>query len=160
MPIAPTIRKAIVEDNNVRPEYGRIRVPVLAVYRTTTLQQALREFPPRNDAERAALEFAVGPGQRARLAKWGGANRSRRPDSAATKHHSRAGDGPRLALSGDAKEGTVLYYALVFLIVGLIASALGAYGVAAVASQIAWVLFVIAIVLLIVHMVSTRRRVL
>lgn len=72
MPIAPTIRKAIVEDNNVRPEYGRIRVPVRAVYRTTTLQQALREFPPRNDAERAALEFAVGPGQRARLAKWEG----------------------------------------------------------------------------------------
>ena len=60
----------------------------------------------------------------------------------------------------DDKEGTVLYYALVFLIVGLIASALGAYGVAAVASQIAWVLFVIGIVLLIVHIVSTRRRVL
>jgi pimeloyl-ACP methyl ester carboxylesterase len=72
MPIAPTIRKAIVEDNNVRPEYGRIRVPVLAVYRTTTLQQALREFPPRNDAERAVLEYAVGPGQRAKLAKWKG----------------------------------------------------------------------------------------
>ena len=31
----------------------------------------------------------------------------------------------------------MLYYALVFLVVGLIASLLGAYGVAAVASQIA-----------------------
>jgi uncharacterized membrane protein YtjA (UPF0391 family) len=54
-------------------------------------------------------------------------------------------------------EETMLYYALVFLILGLIASALGAYGVAAVASQIAWVLFVIGIVLLVVHLASGRR---
>jgi uncharacterized membrane protein YtjA (UPF0391 family) len=51
----------------------------------------------------------------------------------------------------------MLYYALVFLILGLVASALGAYGVAAVASQIAWVLFVIGIVLLLVHIISGRR---
>ncbi len=51
----------------------------------------------------------------------------------------------------------MLYYALVFLILGLFASALGAYGVAAVASQIAWVLFVIGIVFLVVHLVSDRR---
>jgi uncharacterized membrane protein YtjA (UPF0391 family) len=56
-----------------------------------------------------------------------------------------------------AKEDIVLYYALVFLIVGVIASVLGASGVAAVASQIAWVLFVIGIVLLIVHIVQGRR---
>jgi uncharacterized membrane protein YtjA (UPF0391 family) len=52
----------------------------------------------------------------------------------------------------------VLYYALVFLIVGLIAGALGVYGVASVASQIAWVLFVIAIVLFVVHLLSGWRR--
>jgi uncharacterized membrane protein YtjA (UPF0391 family) len=51
----------------------------------------------------------------------------------------------------------MLYYALVFLVLGLVASMLGAYGVAAVASQIAWVLFVVGIVLLIVHIVSGRR---
>jgi uncharacterized membrane protein YtjA (UPF0391 family) len=51
----------------------------------------------------------------------------------------------------------MLYYALVFLILGLVASLLGAYGVAAVASQIAWVLFVIGIVLLVVHLISGRR---
>jgi uncharacterized membrane protein YtjA (UPF0391 family) len=56
------------------------------------------------------------------------------------------------------EEGTVLYYALVFLIVGLIAAALGASGVAAVASQISWVLFVIGIVLLVVHLLSGRGR--
>jgi uncharacterized membrane protein YtjA (UPF0391 family) len=52
----------------------------------------------------------------------------------------------------------MLYYALMFLIVGLIAGALGISGVAAVASQIAYVLFVIALVLLIVHLVTGRSR--
>lgn len=47
----------------------------------------------------------------------------------------------------------MLYYALVFLIVGLIAEALGVTGIAAVASQIAWVLFLIGIVLLVIHLV-------
>jgi len=50
----------------------------------------------------------------------------------------------------------MLYYALVFLIVGLIAGALGVTGVAAVASQIAWVLFLIGVVLLVVHLVRGR----
>ena len=50
----------------------------------------------------------------------------------------------------------MLYYALVFLVVGLIAGALGLFGVAAVASQIAWVLFLIGIVLLVIHLVSGR----
>jgi uncharacterized membrane protein YtjA (UPF0391 family) len=52
----------------------------------------------------------------------------------------------------------MLYYSLVFLIIGLIAGALGIYGVAAVASQIAWVLFLIGVVLLIVHLASGHRR--
>jgi uncharacterized membrane protein YtjA (UPF0391 family) len=51
----------------------------------------------------------------------------------------------------------MLNYALVFLLVGLIAGALGMFGVAAVATQIAWVLFVIAAVLLLVHLVTGRR---
>jgi uncharacterized membrane protein YtjA (UPF0391 family) len=51
----------------------------------------------------------------------------------------------------------MLHYALVFLIVGLIAGALGITGVAAVASQIAWVLFLIGVVLLLVHIVAGRR---
>jgi uncharacterized membrane protein YtjA (UPF0391 family) len=44
-----------------------------------------------------------------------------------------------------------------FLIVGLIAGALGLTGVAAVAGQIAWILFLIGVVLLIVHMARGRR---
>jgi len=52
----------------------------------------------------------------------------------------------------------MLHYALVFLVVGLIAGLLGVTGVAAIAMQIAWVLFVIGLVLLAVHLLSGGRR--
>jgi uncharacterized membrane protein YtjA (UPF0391 family) len=51
----------------------------------------------------------------------------------------------------------MLYYALMFLVVGLIAGALGLFGIAAIAGQIAWVLFLVGVILVIVHMVSGRR---
>ena len=51
----------------------------------------------------------------------------------------------------------MLYYALMFLVVGLIAGALGLFGIAAIAGQIAWVLFLIGVILIVVHMVSGRR---
>jgi uncharacterized membrane protein YtjA (UPF0391 family) len=51
----------------------------------------------------------------------------------------------------------MLNYALLFLVVGLIAGALGMFGVAGVATQIAWILFLIGIVLLLIHLVSGRR---
>jgi uncharacterized membrane protein YtjA (UPF0391 family) len=54
--------------------------------------------------------------------------------------------------------GYMLYYALIFLVVGLIASLLGMTGVAGVASNIAWVLFLIGIILLVIHLISGRRR--
>lgn len=68
-PVDAAIRKAIVEDHNVRPEYARIRVPVLAIYRVTTFERALKNYPPENDQQRAALAqgFAAG---RAMLEKW------------------------------------------------------------------------------------------
>jgi pimeloyl-ACP methyl ester carboxylesterase len=68
-PIDPAIRKAIVDDNKVRPDYARIRVPVLAIYRTTTLEQALKDYPPKNDQERAAFNQGF-QSARAMLAKW------------------------------------------------------------------------------------------
>ncbi len=57
-----------------------------------------------------------------------------------------------------AAEGkaTMLYYALVFLIVGLIAGALGLAGIAAVAAHIAWILFLIGVVLLVIHLARGR----
>ena len=47
----------------------------------------------------------------------------------------------------------MLYYALVFLVIGLIAGALGLFGVAAVAGQIAWFLFLVGVILLVIHLV-------
>jgi len=55
------------------------------------------------------------------------------------------------------EELPMLYYALMFLVVGLIAGALGLFGIAAIASQIAWVLFLIGVVLIVVHMIGGRR---
>jgi non-heme chloroperoxidase len=68
-PLDPTIRKAIVEDNQVKPDYARIRVPVLAIYRATTMEQVLKDRPPANDRQRAALNQAYAAG-RAMLTKW------------------------------------------------------------------------------------------
>jgi len=68
-PLDAAIRKAIVDDNKVRPDYARIRVPVLAIYRTETMEQTLKEYPPKNDQQRAALNQAYA-GKRARLSKW------------------------------------------------------------------------------------------
>ena len=51
----------------------------------------------------------------------------------------------------------MLYFALMFLIIGLIAGALNIAGVAAIAVQISWILFVIGIVLVVIHLVTGRR---
>ncbi len=50
----------------------------------------------------------------------------------------------------------MLYYALMFLLVGLVAGALGLFGVAAAAGQIAWILFLVGVVILVVHLVTNR----
>ena len=68
-PLDPAIRKAIVDDNKVRPDYARIRVPVLAIYRTETMEQTLKDYPPINQEQRAALNQSYA-GKRARLSKW------------------------------------------------------------------------------------------
>ena len=50
----------------------------------------------------------------------------------------------------------MLYYALTFLVVGLIAGALGLAGIAAVAGQIAWLLFLVGVILIVVHLATGR----
>ena len=55
----------------------------------------------------------------------------------------------------------MLYYVLMFLVVGLVAGALGLFGVAAVASQMtdpvsAWVLFLVGVIILVIHLVTGR----
>jgi uncharacterized membrane protein YtjA (UPF0391 family) len=49
-----------------------------------------------------------------------------------------------------------MIYAVVFLIVGLVAGALGLVGAAVMASQIAWILLLIGVVLLVVQLVRGR----
>lgn len=68
-PIDPAIRKALTEDHLVRPDYAAIKVPVLAIYRSTTLERALKDFPPTTDREREAVELAV-TARRTVLTKW------------------------------------------------------------------------------------------
>ena len=50
----------------------------------------------------------------------------------------------------------MLYYALMFLVTGMIAGALNLAGVSAVAVQISWILFLIGIVLVAIHVVTGR----
>lgn len=50
----------------------------------------------------------------------------------------------------------MLNYAILFFILALISGALGYFGLAAIASQIAWVLLIVAVVLLIVHAFTGR----
>jgi pimeloyl-ACP methyl ester carboxylesterase len=71
----PDIRRAIVEGNRLKPDYARIRVPVVAIFRSTTKAEAILEYPPRNAEERAAVDEAYA-GSRAMLDKWEGDLRS------------------------------------------------------------------------------------
>jgi pimeloyl-ACP methyl ester carboxylesterase len=68
-PLDPAIRRAIVEDNRVKPDYARIRVPVVAIFRTVTMEQALIEYPPKTAQERAVLDQAY-RASRGMLTKW------------------------------------------------------------------------------------------
>jgi non-heme chloroperoxidase len=69
--LVPAIRKAIVDDNsNVKPQYARIRSPVLAIFRTAMpFEDVARDSPPRNEDERTALraKYAFG---RAMVSRW------------------------------------------------------------------------------------------
>jgi len=68
--LSPAIRRAITVDSRVRPEYARIRVPVLAIYRTDPpFEEWASAYAPRNEQERSALrqEYAA---TRAMYARW------------------------------------------------------------------------------------------
>jgi uncharacterized membrane protein YtjA (UPF0391 family) len=51
----------------------------------------------------------------------------------------------------------MLRWAVVFLVIALIAGALGLFRVEAVSSQVAWILFVVFLVLFVVSLVFGRR---
>lgn len=51
----------------------------------------------------------------------------------------------------------MFYYALAFILVGMVAGVLGLSGIASVATHISWSLFMIGVVLLVVHLFTGRR---
>jgi uncharacterized membrane protein YtjA (UPF0391 family) len=51
----------------------------------------------------------------------------------------------------------MLYWAAVFLIIGLVAAVLGFSGVAGMSMNIAWILFIIGLILAVVFFVMGRR---
>jgi non-heme chloroperoxidase len=68
--LSPVVRRAITVDARVKPDFARIRVPVLAIYKTEPpFEELLRERPPRNEQEQAALrqQFAA---EGAMLSRW------------------------------------------------------------------------------------------
>ncbi|MEO8629645.1 MAG: DUF1328 domain-containing protein [Betaproteobacteria bacterium] len=52
----------------------------------------------------------------------------------------------------------MLYWAAVFLIIAIVAGLLGVGGVAIISKEIAWVLFVVGIILAVVTFLMGRRR--
>jgi non-heme chloroperoxidase len=55
-PLDPVIRKAITVDARMKPEYARVRVPVLAIYQAQPpIEEVAAGYTIRNDQERAAL---------------------------------------------------------------------------------------------------------
>lgn len=51
----------------------------------------------------------------------------------------------------------MLRWALVFLVIALVAGAMGLFQVQAISSQIAWILFVVFLILFVVSLVAGRR---
>ena len=68
--LSPVIRKAITEDSSVRPDYARIRVPVLAIYRKDPpFETWAAGFAPGNEQERGALRQLYAA-TRAMVTRW------------------------------------------------------------------------------------------
>jgi non-heme chloroperoxidase len=68
--LSPVIRQAITLDARIKPDYSRIRVPVLAIYqRERPFEEVAANFLIRNEQERAALrqEYAA---TRALYVRW------------------------------------------------------------------------------------------
>jgi non-heme chloroperoxidase len=68
--LSPMVRSAITVGARVKPDFARIRVPVLAIYKTEPpFEELVRERPPRNEQEQAALRQQAAA-DRAMLSRW------------------------------------------------------------------------------------------
>jgi non-heme chloroperoxidase len=68
-PMSSAMRSQITENSRVKPDYARIRVPVLAMYRSEPFEQMAADFAPRNDQERDALRQLYAA-TRAMVTRW------------------------------------------------------------------------------------------
>jgi pimeloyl-ACP methyl ester carboxylesterase len=67
---SPVIRRAITQDSRVKPDYARIRVPVLAIYRTgPSVEEIAADHPPRTERERGAIRQQY-EATRAMVTRW------------------------------------------------------------------------------------------
>ncbi len=68
--LSSTVRKAIVDDARVKPDYAHVRVPVLAVFRTAPpFEEGAGDFAISNDEERVALRQQY-DARRVMISKW------------------------------------------------------------------------------------------
>jgi non-heme chloroperoxidase len=69
-PLDPVIRKAITVDARMKPDYARVRVPVLAIYQAQRpFEEVAAGYTIRNDQERAALRQSYAA-TRALYTRW------------------------------------------------------------------------------------------
>ena len=58
--MSPTVRRAITTGARSKPDFGRVRVPVLAVFRTPPpFDEVARGYVIDNDVQRAALRQSI-----------------------------------------------------------------------------------------------------
>jgi hypothetical protein len=68
--LSPVVRRAITVDARIKPDFSRIRVPVLALYRSEpAFAEVKKERPPRNVEEETALRRQY-DADRAMLSRW------------------------------------------------------------------------------------------
>jgi pimeloyl-ACP methyl ester carboxylesterase len=68
--LSPVVRKAITEDDRLRPEWGRVHAPVLAMFSTAPpFAEVERDSPPRNELERVALSQQY-EAKHAMISRW------------------------------------------------------------------------------------------
>jgi uncharacterized membrane protein YtjA (UPF0391 family) len=106
-----------------------------------------------------ALTVVPAPSLQARSrcgAASGGAAASRQPESGAGRLSASRGIELAVSSSTVREEKSMLYYAVVFLVIALIAGVFGFTGLAGTAANIAWILFVVGLVLALVFFIRGR----
>jgi pimeloyl-ACP methyl ester carboxylesterase len=69
--LSPTVRRAITTDARSKPDHARVRVPVLAIFRTPgPFEEIAKGYVIQNDVQRAALRLQEVDVEKIMTAKW------------------------------------------------------------------------------------------